>query len=207
MGGDDLVELEVEDDVRAHHDHIGLLGAGEELLVGDDVAQQEATAALGPAEGGAGNREEAALLAVEHPLLAVAHMVDDGAVVTGHHEADGLDAGVRHVGEREVDQAVTPDERDGRDGARVEQHARGLARVVGSDVADGLMVDHRIIPPSRSPRRFQRRRCPSLYRRIRALRPLRPRRSRPGWRGSHGRRTSRRHRAEARSPRPRRAPR
>ena len=42
MGIDDFGEVDVEDDVASAHDHIGKVGALEERLVGDDVAQQEA---------------------------------------------------------------------------------------------------------------------------------------------------------------------
>ena len=54
VGIDDLGEVDVEDDVASAHDDVGLVGALEERLVGDDVAQQEAHAALGGAECVAG---------------------------------------------------------------------------------------------------------------------------------------------------------
>ena len=76
-------------------------------------------------------------------------MVDERAVIARKHHADGADARVHHVGQREVDEAVAAHERDGSERAAFKQVAVLFARVVGSDVADGLAVDHRIIPPSR----------------------------------------------------------
>ena len=149
MGVDDGVQVHVEDDVGTHEHDVGLGGALEQRLVGDDVAQQEAHAGLGGAVGVARQGEQAAALAVEAPVLAVAHVVDDGTVVARHHEADGPDARVGHVGQREVDQAVAPHERHGGDRAAGEQLALLDRGVVGCDVTDGLVVDHRIIPPSR----------------------------------------------------------
>ena len=146
---DDGVEVHVKDDVGAHHHNIGLVRALEQRLVGDDVAQQEAHAALGGAIRVAGHHEQAALLAVQAPVLARAHVVDQRTVVTRHDDADGLNAGIHHVGQRKVDQAVAAQKRDGRDGAVLKQHAAVGRRVVSGDVTDGLAIDHRIIPPSR----------------------------------------------------------
>lgn len=56
--------------------NIGLVRTLEQRLVGDDVAQQEAHATLGGAIRAAGHYEQAALLAVQAPVLARAHMVD-----------------------------------------------------------------------------------------------------------------------------------
>ena len=76
-------------------------------------------------------------------------MVDQRAVVARHDDSDGLNAGIHHVGQREVDQAVAAQKRNGRDGAVLEQHAAVGRRVVSGDITDGLAIDHRIIPPSR----------------------------------------------------------
>ena len=168
VGIDDLGEVDVEDDVASAHDDVGLVGTLEERLVGDDVAQQEAHAALGSAECVAGKQEQAALLAVEHPVASRLHVVDERAVVARHHDADGLDAGVHHVGEREVDQAVAAEYRQGRQGTAFSELGARTTGIVCGDVADGFTVDHRFIPPSRSQHHFQRRRCPSSHRRCRA---------------------------------------
>ena len=146
---DDGVEVHVKDDVGAHHHNIGLVRALEQRLVGNDVAQQEAHATLGGAIRVAGHHEQAALLAVQAPVLARAHVVDQRAVVARHDDADGLNAGIHHVGQREVDQAVAAQKRNGRDGAVLEQDAAVGRRVVSGDITDGLAIDHRIIPPSR----------------------------------------------------------
>jgi hypothetical protein len=146
---DDGVEVHVKDDVGAHHHNVGLLRALEQRLVGDDVAQQEAHTALGGAIRVAGHHEQAALLAVQAPVLARAHVVDQRAVVARHDDSNGLDAGIHHVGQRKVDQAVAAQKRNGRDGAVLEQDTAVGRRVVSGDITDGLAIDHRIIPPSR----------------------------------------------------------
>ena len=160
VGIDDFGEVDVEDDVASAHDHIGQVGALEERLVGDDVAQQEAHAALGGAKCVAGEQEQAALLAVEHPIAARLHMVDKRAVIARHHDADGFDAGVHHVGEREVDQAIAAKDWQGRQGTAFGELGARTTGIVCGDVADGFTVDHRFIPPSRSRHHYQRRRCP-----------------------------------------------
>ena len=71
-----------------------------------EVAEQEARTRAGRAEGGAGEDEEAALLAGEVPVAPGPHVVDERPVVVGHDQADGADARVGHVGEREVNHAV-----------------------------------------------------------------------------------------------------
>ena len=149
MSVDDIGEIHVEDDVRGTHDHIGLRGTLEQHLVRVDVAQKEANALLCGAVGAALQQEQAALLAIELPLSTASKVVDEAAVVAGQHDAHGADARVHHVGEREVDKTIAAHERDGCERAALEQGAVLLACIVGSDIADGLTVDHRIIPPFR----------------------------------------------------------
>ena len=98
MGINDLVEIDVEHYVASAHNDIGLVGTLEEHLVGNDVAKQEAHAAARRAIGVAGNQEQAALLAVEHPVFTGADVVYKRTVVSGHHDANGLDARAHHVG-------------------------------------------------------------------------------------------------------------
>ena len=149
MGVDDVREVHVEHDVGAAHDDIGLGGALEHHLVRDDVAQQEAQPVLCGTVGVALQQEQAALLAVELPLAAGAEVVDEGAVVARKHDADGADARVHHVGEREVDQAVAAHEGAARERPALQKRAFILAGVVSGDISDSLAVDHRIIPPFR----------------------------------------------------------
>ena len=109
MGVDELVEIGVEDDVGRGEHHVAVRAALEHGAVLDEVADQETGTHAGGAEGGAGQDEQAAVLAGEAPLLAGAEVVGEGAEVLGHDHADGADAGVDHVGHREVDHAVAAD--------------------------------------------------------------------------------------------------
>ena len=155
MGINDLVEIDVEHHVASAHNDIGLVGTLEEHLVGNDVAKQEAHATARRTIRVAGNQEQATLLAVEHPVFTGADVVDKRTVVSRHHDANGLDAGVHHIGERKIDEAITSNKRQRCKRTILKKNALLPAGVISGDIADGLTVDHRFIPPSRSRRRFR----------------------------------------------------
>ena len=139
VSGVDLVKVNVVDEVcRGQDDRIGS-AASEEDLVMHKVAQQEAGAGARSAKGASGQDEEAAVLAVQVPVLAGAHVVDERAVVVGHDHADGADAAVDQVGERKVNEAVATEERHGRHGAARGERAGLLGRVVAGDEANDLL--------------------------------------------------------------------
>ena len=136
VSSDELVVVHVVDKARGAHDHVLGVGALEEGLVGDHVAHQEASARTGGAKGGAGQHEEAALLAGEAPVLAGAHVVGERTVVERHHDTDRGDLGVDHVGQREVDQAVTAEVRKRRHRAALSEGARVFGGVISGNVAN-----------------------------------------------------------------------
>ena len=137
----DLVEVDVEDEVGRGEDHGVGVAALEERLVVDEVAQQEAGARAGGAERGAGEDEQAAVLAVEVPVLAGAHVVDDGAVVVRHDHTHGADAAVHEVGQGKVNETIAAEVRQRRHRAALVERAGLLGGVVAGDEADDLLHD------------------------------------------------------------------
>ena len=104
----------------AHHVGVGqqdIGGGGDGLQIVQGVAQlvqfAPAAAGIGVLGGEGGQQLEAAVLAVQVPLLAVAQVVHQGVVVLLDQHAHVEDAGVDHIGQREVHQAVTSAEGDG----------------------------------------------------------------------------------------------
>ena len=138
MGGDGGLEVEVHDHVGAREHHVVGGVADEERLVVDDVAQQEAEALVRAAVDGAGEDEQAAVLAVEHPVAAGAHVVEKRPVVLRNDHADGADAGVDHVGQREVNETVTAGERQASHRTTLREPARHVRLVVRGDKSDSL---------------------------------------------------------------------
>ena len=106
VSGVDLVQVNVVDEVcRGQDDRIGS-AAGKEDLVMHKVTQQEAGAGARSAKGASGQDEEAAVLAVQVPVLAGTHMVQQGLIALVDDQAHVADARVDIAGEHEVDQAV-----------------------------------------------------------------------------------------------------
>ena len=72
---------------------------------------------LGAGVGEGGEDFQAAVLAVEIPVLAGADVVDQRTVVLFGEDADVVDPRLNQRGEDKVNEAVTAGERDGRQGA------------------------------------------------------------------------------------------
>ena len=101
--------------------HIGVRqqdvgGGGNGFQVVQRVAQVVQLApVVGPhVLGGEGRQElKAAVLPVQVVLLGVVQVIHQGVVVLGGQHAHVGDAGVDHIGQHEIHQAVTPAEGDG----------------------------------------------------------------------------------------------
>ena len=108
---DNLVERNVGDDVAVRDDNVVRLVLLEEV---DRAGQRvDLAAVLAGHERrrllGIGIRRkdgDARVLAGQVPVLRVADMVDEGLILVLHQDADAVDAGVHHVGQHEVYDAV-----------------------------------------------------------------------------------------------------
>ena len=138
-GGDVPLDQGAHVDVRAE-----VPARDEHLILADIVAQIGAdrgervhAAGVEPllrvreAEG----REhvQPAAAAREVPARAAAEVVHQREVAALHDDPDVADAGVHHVGEREVDQAIAPAERERRAGAVEAELPELRERVIGVD--------------------------------------------------------------------------
>ena len=130
-----LAQIQIGNVGAVGQQHVLLIGAGQEL--GDILQRAEAAQVviLRRFRGEGGQQVEAGGLAGQIPRLAAADMVHQGLIVVVGDDANLADAGADHVGQREVDQAVTAAEGDGRHGADAGQLRDAAVVRVGKDDA------------------------------------------------------------------------
>ena len=138
MEVEDLVIVDVLDHVAARQQGVALVGPLDEdevLIISTDV----------PFYGMFDVRpffrqiEQAVALVGQTPFLAGPDVVQDRPGLTGEQEADVFDAGVDHIGKREVDEAVFAADGQRRQRARVVDFLQGMV-FAHIDEADHITI-------------------------------------------------------------------
>jgi len=181
----DLVEIDGIDEVARRHDDIRLRVRLDVLHVEHEVRHVvivdlrcEVLLAVQDAQ--------TAALRVDVVVQAGAQMLDQAARLLLAVDLDLGDAGIGHIRENEVDDAVAPHEADGRDRTVIVQAADGSCAVFKIDDSQCVAHSHLVLlllTPRTSWRRARYARCPCC----RALRPARLQRHPPRCSGSPSR--------------------
>ena len=109
-------------------------------------------------------QDDAAVLSREVPVLAAAEVVDQRLIIVFGDDADCRDPRIDHVGEREIDEAITSAVRDGRHRPVAGELRNVFIMYIGKNNSNCRMC-HLFTPPyspyPRSDRRQPLRRCRS----------------------------------------------